>query len=196
MGVLTNINGLDNNPIEDGGYCGGAIFGLVATPMSGFFGDVYGNILPRDAISGINGITSTNPADIQPGGDPFGTACLWHKVRYNGPFAELSDACLLTNSEPGATEARVGTPPKFMLVHAKAGGGNPVPSEDMWYVSTSVFSKSEWIGVPPVVSFPDNGYYILWGKYGIDDSGSNFKAVEFLNNNTPAQVSVKGTCSF
>jgi len=196
-GVITNMNGLDNH--ASGGYCGGVLFGLVPTPLSGFFGDVYNNIIPRDAISGINGITDSIPAAIEVGGHPFGTNCLWHKVRYNGPFVTEDAACAYTGSASAATEARnvpLGLPSQseagFMLVKDH----DLLPSEDMWYNTSSTFSKTEWIPPTPIVSFPDNGYYILWGKYGIDDAGVNFKLVQFLNNNTPSQVSDKGVCSF
>jgi len=197
MGVITNINGL-NNEAPTGGYCGGALFGLVPTPLSGFFGDVYNNIVPRDAISGINGITDTNPLDIVVGGHPFGTNCLWHKVRYNGPFVELADACEVTGSAGAATEARTGHQTKFMLVHAKTGSSDPlpVPSEAMWYTTASEFATFEWVGIPPLISFPSPGYYILWGKYGIDDAGVNFKLVQFEGTQSPTNVSVKSVCSF
>jgi len=198
VGVITNMNGLDNH--ASGGYCGGVLFGLVPTPLSGFFGDVYNNIVPRDAISGINGITDENPLGIVVGGHPFGTNCIWHKVRYNGPFDNEAEACENAGSVVAAAKAR-SLETKFMLVHAKTGSSDPlpVPSEDMWYGTTSTFSKTEWdyiTGFPPVVSFPDNGYYILWGKYGIDDAGVNFKLVEFDSSNMPNQVSDKGNCAF
>ena len=193
-GVITNMNGLDNTA-DTGGYCGGTLFGLVNTPISGFYADVYNNIVPRDAISGINGITNAVPPVIEVGGNPFGTNCIWHKVRYSGPFDNEVDACAVTGSSEAATGAR-SRPERFMLVHARAGGGNPVPSDDMWYSTNSKFSKKEWIGFPGIADFPDNGYYILWGKYGIDDAGVNFKLAQFVNNNEPALISVKGVCSF
>ena len=191
------MNGLDNGE-DTGGYCGGALFGLVPRPLSGFFGDVYNNIVPRDAISGINGITDANPLDIVVGGHPFGTNCIWHKVRYNGPFETEIAACQVTGSAAAATEARTGHQTKFMLVHAKAGSSDPlpVPSEEMWYSTASEFATYEWTGMTPIASFPANGFYILWGKYGIDDAGVNFKMVQFLNSNMPVQVSDKGVCSF
>ena len=202
MGVINNINGLSNQPGPNPqhGYCtDGGIHNSITTPISGWFGDVYNNIVPRDAISGINGITDASPPVITVGGHPFGTVCYWHKVRYVGPFDNMVDACVFAGSTEGATNAR-SQRPKFLNVHAKLLSSDPLPtpSEDMWYNTASPFSKYEMPeGIIPLVdSIPDNGYYIVWGKYGIDNEGVNFKLVKFLNNNLPQQISVKGECSF
>ena len=85
-----------------------------------------------------------------------------------------------------------------MLVHKKTGTSDPlpVPSEAMWYSTASSFAKFEWAGIPPLAASPDSGYYILWGKYGIDDAGVNFKLAQFAGAQNPTNMSAKGECSF
>ena len=196
--MITNVNGTSAHSNGIPGYCSDGI----QTPYTGvktrsWFGDVMGRTFPRDSISGVNGIT-TQLAH----GDPFGNDCGWHPVRITGPHPTLEEACQW-RGVAGAAETLAQGGAYYVFARSvkplSPEYGGP-PSVEMWFNTTSYWSLFEIspppLSIPPVQSILPEGYYIVWGKYGVDNEGVEFKVMLMPGNSQNAtEISEKGVCS-
>jgi len=195
MGLITNINGLTGHA-DDGCFCGNGVTTPYDTKsVKSIYNDgqaltsVYGgHYIPRDAMKSMNGIDEL----ILPP-EPFGGGCTWHPVRYTGPFESCVGSILSYVGVAGSVEIR-GTAPQWLLVAGAKAILPMVPTEPMSFSTGQNFVKYEVNpAIPELGAIPDEGYYILWGRYGVDTAGVKFQFAQFDGISlTPMGVGAEG----
>ena len=172
MAVINSLLWSPSNDIN-GTFCGNPVdgsnipFNDKATAY--MFRDENGFVIPRAAITNINGL-DTNVVD-----------CPWKATRYFGPFGTSVEACnSLDNLQLLSKSPSVNI---LYIFDSSATGQRPgtgQPGDLMWFNGKDIFSMRETQVLPfaPQNAMP-LGHYIIWPRLGIDHAGDIWQLAYF-----------------
>ena len=174
------------SPANDtnGTFCGSVADGIGYTDKNTdyIFRDSHGYVIPRAAITTINGL------------DARVSECDWKTVQVFGPYGSPAEACTsITNRQT----ILLTQPTQIGFVAPMSGQGprpgTGLPGDEMWFNGKDFFAHKER-PVADTNDFPwPAGHYIIWPRKGVDAGGDMWQYAQFDGGSQfPMAIGVQG----